>query len=260
MPSSRDSGTMTTTADIPADQLAALVAPDTQRMAARMAQDAFTTLFRLTLDANNNQLGAALAEIDIRCRNWCQAADSADAQALRMALLIGGLDQWGLAYSQAFGLTSIPALSMLLGALRGSLDTTADARFQRHFERIEQNEGDAVDFKIELRRNIHLALWLAMTACEESDDAQRILEALGSMMLVLAQRLPQLGWRLLADALASIQIRLLTDTSASPLAQENTQQLFSALRQNLPADQYQAILAYSGQAVMAWQQSRRPAN
>ena len=251
---------MTTTTDIPADQLATLVAPDTQRLAARMTQDAFTTLFRLTLDANNDQLGAALAEIDIRCRKWCLAADGGEAQALRMALLISGLDQWGLAYSQAFGLTSIPALSMLLGALRGSLDSTADARFLRHFERIEQTEGDAVDFKIELRRNIHLALWHAMAACEAPEDAQRILQALGSMMLVLARRLPLLGWRLLADTLASIQIRLLSDTSASALAQENTQQLFSALRQSLPAEQFQAILAYSGQAVMAWQQSRRPAN
>jgi len=251
---------MTTTTDIPADQLAALVSPDTQRLAARMAQDAFTTLFRLTLDADNDKLGATLADLDTRCRNWCQAADGADARALRMALLISGLDQWGLAYSQAFGLTSIPALSMLLGALRGSLDTTADARFQRYFERIEQVETDAVDFKIELRRNIHLALWHAMTACDDEQDAQRIMQALGSMMLVLARRLPLLGWRLLADALASIQIRLLTDTSAGSLAQETTQQLFAALRQNLPGEQYQAILAYSGQAVVAWQQSRRPAN
>ena len=249
-----------TTTDIPADQLATLVAPDTQRFAARMTQDAFTALFRLTLDADNDKLGATLADIDIRCRNWCQAADGADAQALRMALLISGLDQWGLAYSQAFGLTSIPALSMLLGALRGSLDSTADARFQRHFERLQQSEGDAVDFRIELRRNIHLALWHAMTACEESEDAQRILNALGSMMLALAQHLPMLGWRLLADALASIQIRLLSDASASSMAQENTQQLFAALRQNLPTEQYQAILAYSSQAVMAWQQPRRPAN
>jgi hypothetical protein len=258
-PARRDTGSMTTT-DIPADQLATLVAPDTQRLAARMTQDAFTALFRLTLDADNDKLGATLADIDIRCRNWCQAADGADAQALRMALLISGLDQWGLAYSQAFGLTSIPALSMLLGALRGSLDSTADAHFQRHFERLQQSEGDAVDFRIELRRNIHLALWHAMAACDESEDAQRILNALGSMMLALAQHLPMLGWRLLADALASIQIRLLSDASASPMAQENTRQLFAALRQNLPTEQYQAILAYSSQAFMAWQQSRRPAN
>lgn len=250
----------TTTTEIPADQLAALVAPDTQRLAARMAQDAFTTLFRLTLEAEPQTFGATLAEIDTRCQKWCQAGDGPAAQALRMALLVSGLDQWGLAYSQAFGLTSIPALSMLLGALRGSLDSAADARFLRYFERLDQQEGDAVDFKIELRRNIHLALWHAMTACEENEDAQRILQALGSMLLVLAQRLPLLGWRLLADALASIQIRLLTDPSASSMAQENTQQLFAALRQSLPTEQYQAILAYSGQAVMAWQQSRRPAN
>mgnify|MGYP003503507973 FL=1 len=204
---------MTTTTEIPADQLATLVAPDTQRLAARMAQDAFTTLFRLTLDADSEKLGAALAEIDTHCRKWCQAGDGADGAALRMALLVSGLDQWGLAYSQAFGLTAIPTLSMLLGALRGSLDSADDARFQRYFERIEQVEGDAVDFKIELRRNIHLALWHAMTACDDSQDAQRILQALGSMMLVLAKRLPLLGWRLLADALASIQIRLLSETS-----------------------------------------------
>ena len=251
---------MTTTTEIPADQLAALVSPDTQRLAARMAQDAFTTLFRLTLDGDQEKLGAALAELDSRGRNWCQAGDGAEASALRMALLISGLDQWGLAYTQAFGLTAIPALSALLGALRSSLDSADDARFQRYFERIEQVEADAVDFKIELRRNIHLALWHAMTACDEEQDAQRILQALGSMMLALARRLPLLGWRLLADALASIQIRLLTDTAAGSMAQETTQQLFAALRQNLPAEQYQAILAYSGQAVVAWQQSRRPAN
>ncbi len=251
---------MTTTTEIPADQLAALASPDTQRLAARMAQDAFTTLFRLTLDGDQEKLGAALAELDSRGRNWCQAGDGAEASALRMALLISGLDQWGLAYTQAFGLTAIPALSALLGALRSSLDSADDARFQRYFERIEQVEADAVDFKIELRRNIHLALWHAMTACDEEQDAQRILQALGSMMLALARRLPLLGWRLLADALASIQIRLLADTSAGSMAQETTQQLFAALRQNLPAEQYQAILAYSGQAVVAWQQSRRPAN
>ena len=156
---------MTTTTEIPADQLATLVSPDTQRLAARMTQDAFTTLFRLTLDADNDKLGATLADIDIRCRNWCQAADGADAQALRMALLISGLDQWGLAYSQAFGLTSIPALSMLLGALRGSLDSTADARFLRYFERIEGSEGDAVDFRIELRRNSILKSTASASTC-----------------------------------------------------------------------------------------------
>ncbi|MGB4225641.1 MAG: hypothetical protein WBJ68_03130 [Candidatus Dechloromonas phosphoritropha] len=39
----------------------------------------------------------------------------------------------------------------------------------------------ALDFKIELRRNIHLALWDAMTACDDSAEAQRILRALVSL-------------------------------------------------------------------------------
>ena len=68
-----------------------------------------------------------------------------------------------------------------------------------------------------------------------------------------------LGWRLLADALASIQIRLLSDEKpAGALAEEATRQLFAALRQALPPQRYQALLALSGQAVRAWQQARRP--
>ena len=39
------------------------------------------------------------------------------------------------------------------------------------FAAIEQGEGDAIDFKMELRRNIHLALWHAMIACDDADDA-----------------------------------------------------------------------------------------
>ena len=70
--------------------------------------------------------------------------------------------------------------------------------------------------------------------------------------------MPELGWRLLADALANIQIALLSDLAPkSPLAQEGTQQLFASLRHALPAERYQAILAHAGQAVGAWQQASR---
>jgi hypothetical protein len=63
---------------------------------------------------------------------------------------------------------------------------------------------------------------------------------------------------LLADALANIQIALLSDlVPKSPLAQEGTQQLFASLRHALPAERYQAILAHAGQAVGAWQQASR---
>ena len=44
------------------------------------------------------------------------------------------------------------------------------------------------------------------------------------------------------------------------MAEEGTRQLFAALRQSLPPERYQAILALSGQAVLAWQQARRPAS
>ena len=74
----------------------------------------------------------------------------------------------------------------------------------------------------------------------------------------LALRLIGQGWRLVADALAHIQIGLLSGQApASPLAQEGTQQLFASLRHALPDARYQAILAHSGQAVVAWQQAAR---
>ena len=246
--------------DIPGDQLATLLPPDTQRLAARMAQDAFSRLFRLTIEGDAAALAEALAEIESRCQRWCAAGDGENGQALRAALLIAGLDQWGLAYSQAFDLAAIPTLTTLLGSLRNALSPSLEARFQGYFQQIERIESDAIDFKIELRRSIHLALWHAMSACDEAGDAQRISQCLASLMLALASRMPLLGWRLLADALASIQIGLLADPAAhSALAQEMTQQLFAALRQNLPAAHYRDMLAYSGKAVLAWDQARRTA-
>ncbi|QLQ25327.1 MAG: hypothetical protein HZT41_11035 [Dechloromonas sp.] len=242
------------------DSLAATLPPATQREAAHVAQDAFATIFRLTVDGAMPGRDAALAEVEQRCHNWCAAGDDA-ARALRRVVLVAGLDQWGLAYSQAFDLAAIPALSALLGSLRTAMDAGGEARFQRLFAQLDAIEGDAVDFKIELRRNIHLALWHAMSACDDTAEAQRIVRALGSLMLALTRRMPLLGWRLLADALASIQIRLLAaEKPVGGMAEEGTRQLFAALRQSLPPERYQAILALSGQAVLAWQQARRPAS
>lgn len=249
---------MTAAAQIPADQLAALADAETQKTAARMAQEVFAGVFRLAAAPGESD-DQALAEVGARCHNWCRAGGGDDSRALRLALLLSGLDQWGLAYSQAFGLTAIPALTALIGSLRAGLDAQGDARFQRYFARIDAVESDAIDFKIDLRRGIHVALWHAMAACETAEQADGIVQALGSLMVALNTRMPELGWRLLADALASIQISLLAEAAgASPVAQEGTQKLFVSLRQALPQERYQAILAHSGQVVVAWQQARRP--
>ncbi len=114
----------------PADPLNGTVDSDGQRLAARMAQDIFSGVFRqLATPAANAQV--LLDEIGQRCHNWVQAGGDEATRALRLALLVAGLDQWGLAYSQAFGLTAIPALSALLGSLRNRLKPAADARFQQ---------------------------------------------------------------------------------------------------------------------------------
>ena len=242
----------------PADRLAGLAAPDAQRLAARMAQDAFTRIFRLSLEGDEATLAGAVAEIGERAGNWARAATDDEARALRLALLASGIDQWALAYAQAFELAALPAVSILLEGLRGALDAEGDARFQRQYAAIEEVESDAVDFKMELRRNIHLALWHAMIACADRDEAMPILAALGGLLVALVERMPTLGWRLVADALAHIQLRCLTDAGASQgQAAELTQELFTALRGALPSEVFEPMLAHANQAVIASQRARR---
>ena len=242
----------------PADRLTGLAAPEVQRLAARMAQDAFTRIFRLNLERDEAALAGAVAELGERASNWARAATDAEARALRLALLVSGIDQWALAYTQAFELGALPAVSILLGGLRGTLDAVADARFQRLYAAIEAVESDAVDFKMELRRNIHLALWHAMIVCEGKEEATPILAALGSTLVALVGRMPTLGWRLVADTLAHIQLRCLTDVAASQgQAMELTQELFAALRRALPREVFEPLLAHANQAVVSAQRARR---
>lgn len=243
---------------LPTDGLATLATPDVQRLAARMTQDAFTRIFRLTLEGNESAMRAAVVEIGHLASNWTRAAEGDDARALRLVLLVHGIDQWRLAWCQAFGLTAIPGISLLLGDLRNGLDAATDARFQHGLAAIERVESDAIDFKMELRRNIHLALWHAMIACDDRDDALPILAALGGVLVALVRHMPTIGWRLAADTLAHIQLRCLTDAAASgDLARETTQELFAVLRQALPRETFEPLLAQANQAVIAWQQSRR---
>ena len=249
---------MNTAASLPIDTLSALANADDQRAAARLAQDVFAGVFRQAFTPDQVQLGKVLMELEARSLAWCQEAASDDAGTLRLALLITGLDQWGLAYTQAFNLNAIPALTALIAALRSRLDAKADARFQQYFSLIEEVETDAVDFKIDLRRGIHLALWHAMAACETAEEAQTVLLPLGNLMLTLDRQMAELGWRLVADALAHIQIGLLDEKSEmTELARESTQQLFESLRHAMPIERYQAIQRHAGQVVVGWQQLRR---
>lgn len=244
---------------LPADSLSALAVADVQRQAARMAQDAFGRVFRLTLEATDDGRRSAVTSLAVAMRNWAQAGDGDQARALRLAMLLSGLDQWGLAWSQAFELAAIPGLSELVGELRTGLEVQTEARFLQQFEALSAAEGNAIDFKVELRRGIHLALWHASIASEERDEALRLAAQLGGLLLVLVRQMPVLGWRLVADALAYIQIRCLADGLAvEGVAQEATQALFAALARELPVAHRDAVMAHAAQAVVAWQRSNRP--
>lgn len=243
---------------VPPDTLAALAPRDVQQRAARMAQDAFTQVFRLSAEGDELAATEGVSALHTALSNWAHAGEGDEARALRLAMIVSGLDQWGVAYSRAFGLQAIPALSALLGSLRTGLDAAADAHFLRQFEAIDASEGNAVDFKIDLRRSMHLALWHAMIACEESDEAERIAQTLGGLMVGLTQSMPVLGWRLVADALSHIQIQCLANSLATEgLARETNEALFAALARELPREQRDLAFAHSADAVRTWMQSGR---
>jgi hypothetical protein len=243
---------------IPPDELAALAPRDAQLRAARMAQDAFARVFRLSVEGDEAAAGEGVTALIEVLANWARAGADEDACALRLAMIVTGLDQWGMAYSRAFGLQAIPALSALLGALRTGLDAEADARFGRQFAAIEAGEGNVIDFKIEQRRSLHLALWHAMIACEDKDEAEAVAQALGGMLLGLTASMPQLGWRLVADALSHMQVRCLADSLATEgLARETNEALFAALARELSPETRDLVFAHSAEAVRTWLQSGR---
>ena len=133
--------------------------------------------------------------------------------------------------------------------------------FGQQFAAIEAGEGNAIDFKIELRRGMHLALWHAMIACDDREQATAILTQLGGMLFSLVRWMPGLGWRLVADALANIQIHCLSEGLATEgLGREMTESLFAALSQELPAEQRDLIMAHSARSVLSWQEARRGAS
>lgn len=244
---------------LPDDLLRALAPAESQRQAARTVQDAFSRVFRLTLESTDEARREGVAALSSALRNWSQAGEGEDGRALRLAMLLAGLDQWGLAWCQAFDLAALPGLTELVGELRTGLDARAEARFLQQFEALAASEGNAIDFKVELRRGIHLALWHSAIASEDRDEALRLSAQLGGALVALTREMPIAGWRLVADALAHVQIRCLADgLAAEGVAQEATQALFSALARELPAVSRDAVMAHATQAVIAWQRSSRP--
>ncbi|WP_287365734.1 hypothetical protein [Thauera sp.] len=241
------------------DPLAACVDAQTQRQAAHLAQEAFARVFRLSVGETDEIRLRGVEQLRRELGDWAEADAGDEARALRLALLLTGMDQWGLAWSQAFELVAIPGLTELIGSLRTGLDAADEARFLQQFEAIGRAEENAIDFKVELRRGIHLALWHSSIATQDRDEALRLATQLGSRLLGLLREMPVAGWRLVADALAFIQIRCLADgLAAEGIGQEATQALLAALARELPAAQRDLVMAHAARAVIAWQQANRP--
>lgn len=246
-----------TALDLPADVIADHVPRDAQAQAARLVQEAFAAALRLTAEAEGNALNAAVEKLAGHLRQWSRMASFEGSQA-RLALLLSGLDQWGLAYSRAFGAGTMGGLSLLLDDLRGGLDLSSEAACQRVLDILHDDEASALEFKIALRRELHLSLWHSMIAAESRSHAEELMNLLGGMLLALVKAMPTLGWRLVADALASIQIRCLAHgLAASGQEQELTEALFEELARELPEPARALVTQHSADAVMAWREARR---
>lgn len=185
-------------------------------------------------------------------------AGSGEARALRQAMLLSGLDQWGQAWSLTYGAGAMTGLSELLGCLRDTLDPVAEAQVQAAFTRLNADEGSAFSFKAELQKSIAVALWHTLIAESDRENAATVASQLGGLLLGLLKSMPENGWIVAASVLADIQIRCLAHQLAQEgLAQEMTQELFAAISQALSTEDRKRILGGAGQAVVAWQQAQR---
>lgn len=255
MSNSPDQATEQTT--LPHDSLRELASRDVQQQAARLVQEAFAAAFRLAIEASAAQCQSTIEKLAGHLGEWAGMASREEA-LLRRTLLLSGLDQWGLAFSDSFGATALSGVSTLVGLLRNELDAQEEAISQGFLERLQTEEGAAFDFKVLLRRELHLALWHAMIAAEARDEAESIMRHLVGMLLAVYEQMPTHGWRLLADALASIQMRCLSQGLAvEGLAQETTQSLFVSLASALPEVICARVMDQSSNAVRAWQEARR---
>ena len=237
------------------DPLATQLPRDIQTHAARLAQDGFAHAFRLAVETPASERQQPIVDAVKKLNEWVREPADREQSALRFAMLLSGLDQWGLAYSLVFGAAAMTGLSELVNGLRAS---AGDDSATETIARIDDDQASAFSFKAELRKSIHLALWHSMIAEEDRESATGVLKQLGGMMLRLVESMPDLGWIIVAHTLADIQIRCLAHQLAtSGLAQELTQELFGALNQQLPANQREKIMAGATQTVIAWQQSTR---
>lgn len=181
-----------------------------------------------------------------------------EAASVRLAMILAGLDQWGLAYSRTLGAAPLTGLTTVLENLRDCLDLSEESVCQRFLDQLHEDEAAGLDFKIAFRRELHLSLWHTMIAAGTRAEAELLLKLLGGMLLALNRAMPTLGWRLIADALASIQIRCLQHgLAASGLEQEMTEELFAGLQAELPETVRNLVNQHSGEAVRAWQEARR---
>ncbi len=248
---------MSKTLPLPQDVFADIADREVQLQAARLVQEAFGAAVRLGNEAEGQPMEMALVRLADRLREW-SGMSTTEGTHLRLALLMHGLDQWGLAYAKGFGAHILQGVSMLLADLRGGLDLSSEGICQRYLDELHQDEACALDFKIAMRRELHLSLWHSMIAAERREQGDVILNLLGGLLLALPKAMPTLGWRLVADTLASIQIRCLQHgLAASGQEQELTEALFAGLTHNLPDEHNRTVFAHAAQAVRDWQDARR---
>ena len=109
-----------------------------------------------------------------------------------------------------------------------------------------------------VRRGLHMALWHSMIAAENEGEGMPLMQHLGGLLCSLVEVMPSSGWRLVADAVANIQIVCIVQALPSEgLGLQLTQALFGSVGQSLPDDIRNRIMSAASHAVIAWQQAQR---
>jgi hypothetical protein len=166
------------------DPLATQIEPAAQLRTARLVQDAFAQTFKQTLELDENQRRNGVAA---SCRKLLDAClEAGEAMPFHQAMTISGLDQWGLAYCQAFGAEALAGVTELLTALKYALARDGqDEACQAALKQLHASEAAAFTYKAELHKGIQLALWHAMIASEARDPAEELLKLAGGRLLGL---------------------------------------------------------------------------
>ena len=197
---------------LPNDELAGLANVEIQKEAAGLAQDGFTRIFRLLAEGDEAAAELGLSLIEARARDWAGKGENEDDEnpaprpAYQRARSMGAWPGRRPSASTALPGSHRPARQSAQPARRASHGPlrTAVRRHRGTRRQCDRFQGRAAPWRS--------SGVVARNGCKRrSGTVRRTPDAASGQHDVgtLTETMPNYGWRLLADALAHIQLRCL---------------------------------------------------